>query len=235
MQKVATLSILLLILWNYLANASVVYPLTIGDISRSVETLFTPAGYAFAIWGIIYLGIAVHVIRQWFRPGLSREAWRLILVQSLLNGLWIHAFLSRWFFISFLLLLALSVVLVVLLKRLNPDSAWRQVWGLYGGWALAATFVNAAIVLNQWGLDTNLNSWYVVVCLLAAFGGGAISARLKSFSYAMAVAWALIAIAIFHYGDVQHTYPPGIAGIFLLYFRLNRSIREYLAGKTTRL
>lgn len=235
MQKIAPASVLLLIVWNYLANASLLYPLTIGDVSKGVETLFTPASYAFAIWGVIYLGIAIHMVREWFRPTLSHRVSVLIVLQSLLNGLWIHAFLSRWYFISFLLLLGLAIVLALILLRMNPGSVWRHVWALYGGWALAATFVNGAIFLQQAGLSVHANSWYTAVCLLAAFGGGGLSVRLKSFLYAIAVAWALIAVALFHYGNAQLTYPPGIAGIFLLYFRLNRSIREYLAGKTTRL
>jgi hypothetical protein len=231
MQKIAALSVIFLIAWNYLANTSIIYPASIGDISRGVETLFTPAGYAFAIWGLIYLGIGAHMVREWFQPRLSRQASQLILLQSVLNGLWIHAFLCRWFFIAFLLLLGLAITLALLLTRLNPERPWRQIWGLYGGWVLAATFVNGAIFLNQWGLGNYPDPWFTSLCLLSALGGGALSVRLNSFLYAIAVAWALLAIAIYHYGNVQYSYPPGIAGIFLLFFRFNLSIREFLKGR----
>jgi len=40
---------------NYLSNTGVLNNTTIGKISRGLNSLFTPAGYAFSIWGLIYL------------------------------------------------------------------------------------------------------------------------------------------------------------------------------------
>ena len=43
------------LLVNYLSNTGMMNNTTIGEVSAQVNTLFTPAPYAFAIWGLIYL------------------------------------------------------------------------------------------------------------------------------------------------------------------------------------
>ena len=48
-----------IILLNYYFNSGVVDGKTVGDVSDQFQNLFTPAPYAFAIWGIIYLGLIV--------------------------------------------------------------------------------------------------------------------------------------------------------------------------------
>ena len=40
---------------NYLSNTGLLNNTTIGNVSDEYKSLFTPAGYTFAIWGIIYL------------------------------------------------------------------------------------------------------------------------------------------------------------------------------------
>ena len=49
---------------NYLANALPINNLNTGQISDKFGVLFKPAGYAFSIWGLIYLGLLVFVIYQ---------------------------------------------------------------------------------------------------------------------------------------------------------------------------
>jgi hypothetical protein len=48
---------LLLIYWNYLSNTGFIDGKTIGNVSDKYSSLFTPAGYAFSIWGIIFIGL----------------------------------------------------------------------------------------------------------------------------------------------------------------------------------
>ena len=49
---------------NYLSNTGAMNNTTIGSVSKDLNTLFTPAGYAFSIWGIIYLLLFGFVIYQ---------------------------------------------------------------------------------------------------------------------------------------------------------------------------
>ena len=48
-----TLAVMLFI--NYASNAGVFSEISVADISHKYDTLFAPAGYAFAIWSLIFL------------------------------------------------------------------------------------------------------------------------------------------------------------------------------------
>ena len=54
-----SISILAVIAINGIAGSTGIFGETVGGISDKYNTLFTPAGYAFSIWGIIYLGLIV--------------------------------------------------------------------------------------------------------------------------------------------------------------------------------
>ena len=48
-----------MIVVNGLANALPINGRTTGEISDGFDILFTPAGYVFSIWGLIYLALIV--------------------------------------------------------------------------------------------------------------------------------------------------------------------------------
>lgn len=49
---------------NYLSNTGFMNNTTIGEVSNNYSSLFTPAGYTFSIWGIIYLLLLAFAIYQ---------------------------------------------------------------------------------------------------------------------------------------------------------------------------
>src|SRR5690606_41017164 len=61
------LALLATIFINYLSNTGKINNTTIGEVSNQYNSLFTPAGYAFSIWGFIYLLLL----------GLDRKSTRL--------------------------------------------------------------------------------------------------------------------------------------------------------------
>ena len=52
------LSVILVIAVNYISQAIRINETTIGEVSNKYFNLFTPAGYAFAIWGLIFLTVS---------------------------------------------------------------------------------------------------------------------------------------------------------------------------------
>ena len=52
------------ILVNYISNTGWINGSTISSVSSRYQNLVTPAGYAFSIWGLIYLGLVAFVIYQ---------------------------------------------------------------------------------------------------------------------------------------------------------------------------
>ena len=49
---------------NGLANALPINGQQTGEISDRFQTYFTPAGYVFSIWGVIYLGLLAYAVFQ---------------------------------------------------------------------------------------------------------------------------------------------------------------------------
>ena len=71
-----TLSLLYALIMNSLAGSPAFNGKTVGMVSAKYDTLFAPAGYAFAIWGIIYLLLIAFVVYQciaWFKRKEDRE------------------------------------------------------------------------------------------------------------------------------------------------------------------
>lgn len=55
---------IVMVLVNVLANVIPIGGMTTGEISARLDVLFTPAGYVFSIWGLIYTLLAIWLIRQ---------------------------------------------------------------------------------------------------------------------------------------------------------------------------
>ena len=49
------ISVIITIAFTYYTQTGEINGKTIGEMSDKYSNLFTPAGYAFSIWGIIYL------------------------------------------------------------------------------------------------------------------------------------------------------------------------------------
>ena len=54
------ISVVLVIAVNYMSQTLRINDTTIGEISQRYSNLFTPASYAFAIWGLIFLGLMAY-------------------------------------------------------------------------------------------------------------------------------------------------------------------------------
>ncbi|HEX7433051.1 MAG TPA: hypothetical protein VF326_05295, partial [Anaerolineaceae bacterium] len=86
-------TILVTLVINGLANALPINNLTTGQISDSFHVYFVPAGYVFAIWGLIYLGLIAFAIFQALpsqreNPRLRATGWWISL-GGLANSAWI--------------------------------------------------------------------------------------------------------------------------------------------------
>src|SRR5690348_6446770 len=60
-----TVTYLAMVFVNYLANALPLNGRGTGKISDAYANLFAPAGLTFAIWGVIYALLALHILYQW--------------------------------------------------------------------------------------------------------------------------------------------------------------------------
>lgn len=159
-----------------------------------------PAGYAFAIWGLIYLWLIVGSVfgawKRWSDPAWA--AMRLPLALSLAVGaVWLPVAVLSPVWATILIWAMLLSALGALLRSPTGD-AWAAAWpvGLYAGWLSAASFVALGLMLAGYGWTGDAIA--AVVMIVAATGlAFGVQWRLgRAPTYGIGVIWALVAIAV---------------------------------------
>ena len=177
-------------------------------------TLFSPAGFAFAIWGVIYLGETAGLVALARAPpelaAQAAPASRAWLCANVAQALWCAAFrpwaLDR-LWLSSLCLAATAASLVLSQLRLTADLAAAKdraavlvalvTWprSLHAGWVTAASLVN----LNAWaGMAAVGPARSLAVVVLSLMGAGALADLYAASGLscaAAAIAWALFAVS----------------------------------------
>jgi hypothetical protein len=211
-QILNVIALLAVLVVNGLATNLPINGMDPGEISDSVPSLFTPAGYVFSIWGLIYLGLLAYVVYQAL-PGQRDSAFveRIgywFAISSLLNASWIFAWHYLQFSLSLAIMLGLLGSLLVLYVRLGigrGDVSMRDKllvhapFSVYLGWISVATIANVSVVLYTlgWnGLGIAPAIWTVAVMLVAAGLGIAMIVDRKELAYPLVIVWALIGIAV---------------------------------------
>jgi hypothetical protein len=83
-QVVVSLTVLITIVINILADVLPINGLNTGKISDNFHVYFVPAGYVFTIWGIIYISLIAYAIYQALpiqreNPRLQSTGWLVVL------------------------------------------------------------------------------------------------------------------------------------------------------------
>ena len=200
------------IAFNGLAAAGYVNGVTPEVISAKYPTVLTPAGYAFTIWGIIYLGLIVFSIYQLLPANILRfrSSRSIYIVSCVLNCAWI--FFWHRDQIGVCLILICGLLVTLLLININfkmPDSlrtamVTKAPFGLYFGWVTCAAIVNFAVFLAYSGVNMSgrMSAIFGSACIVFAAGlAMVVRWKLTNYLYAVAVAWALTAIAVKQSGN----------------------------------
>ena len=168
---------------------------------RIAEPAILPAGYAFAIWGPIYLWLILHAgFGLWRRR--DDQAWdatRAPLILSLGLGavwLWVAARDPVW--ASVLIAAMLAGALAALLRAPAARDRWLLIapLAIYAGWLTAATGVSLGVLLAGFGWLSDRRAAIVMLAAVLALALAIQARRGKAPEYALAVVWALAAIAV---------------------------------------
>ncbi|GAA2165075.1 hypothetical protein FHX52_4562 [Humibacillus xanthopallidus] len=183
-----------------------------GGALAATATLIAPAGPAFSIWSVIYLGLLAYAVWQLPARNATRERVRstgwLAAASMLLNAAWLLVTQQGWIWVSVVVILALALVLGLLVVRLGaePARSWPErivldcTFGLYLGWVAVATCANITAALVDSGVDLGAVGSQVaavVVIAVAAVLGVVFARRLGArWAIAAAMAWGLGWIAV---------------------------------------
>ncbi|MBI3957432.1 MAG: tryptophan-rich sensory protein [Chloroflexi bacterium] len=221
----------LTIVTNGMATSLPLNGMDTGAISDMFPNFFTPAGYVFAIWGVIYLGLAAFTVYhslpgQRANPRLRRIGW-LFIFSNLCNSAWIFAWHYLLFPLSFVLMLGILGTLLAIFVRLGsrPVSAVER-WSvhvpfsIYVGWISVATIANTTVLLQYWGFAGGPLPEPVWSALLMLIGTG-IAAYIihtrRDVAYGAVFVWAFIGIAVKYSATPVVAYTAGLlAGLILV-------------------
>lgn len=200
------------IVFNGLAVAGYVNGVTPEVISNKYPTVLTPAGYAFTIWSLIYVGMIAFSIYQALPANILRfrNVRLLYIISCVFNCAWIYFWHRDSIGICLAIISALLVTLLLInIKFKKPDSlavalVTKAPFGIYFGWVTCAAIVNFAIFLSYMGVTMSSRTSAVfgsVFIVIAAGLAVIVRWKLANYLYAVAVAWALTAIAVKQSGN----------------------------------
>jgi benzodiazapine receptor len=203
---------------NGLASAVALNGRTTAEVSDLYPALVTPAGYVFAIWGVIYVLLLIFVIFQALPSQREKPFLRNIsgffVLSSVLNVLWLFLWHYDQIALSVVPMFALLATLIMIYLRLNigkvavslkEKACVHLPFSVYLGWITVASIANvsAALVSVQWdgfGLASDL--WSVLVIAVALLITLTVIATRKDVAYGLVLIWALVGITV-----KQSAYP----------------------------
>ncbi|QWC00064.1 tryptophan-rich sensory protein [Mycoplasmatota bacterium] len=175
LKLLSVLTFILMIFMNYLANALPLGGNTTGDISGKYPTLFTPAGYTFSIWGLIYLLITIFVVMIFVNVDqtITKNANLILIlfsVVNIFNILWLWSWHHDKILLSTILMLALLLSLLFLLTQVPKDNMLTYAtFSIYAAWICVATIANLAILISKYDILFFMNNEYVWFYIVLAF------------------------------------------------------------------
>lgn len=195
-----------LIAW--LSNTGVFGP-TNGEISDQYPTLIVAAGYAFSIWGVIFLLDVVYGTWQLSDRAGGQVARRIrpaTAAAFALTSLWMIVFSMQLFWLALAIIWAsLACLLYAAWQVSNTRAHGRSVWwlwvplSLHAGWVSLACFLDVAqvVVAHHLFSTTHMLPWTLVLFVLVAILLIVTLWRLRGNPwYAIAAIWGLVAVYV---------------------------------------
>lgn len=205
-----------------------------------------PAGPAFAIWSLIYLGLAAYTI--WQALPAQRDSARQravgywVAASMVVNGLWLVT--ARYLnlvatVVVIAVLLAILARIIVLLGRLPASGLVDRalcdvVSGLHFGWVTIATVANTAACLTRvLPAETaeRADAWGIAVLVVVAAIGTASALITRRLSPALATAWGLAWLAVGRITDEPRSTPIGITAVIVAVVIVAAGVVGMLRGR----
>jgi hypothetical protein len=210
---------------NGLSSTGLLSQYEVGEVSDMNPTKITPAGGAFAIWGIIY-SIEAFFVVYGFLGGLDGVLlhgvgfWFLLV--CLFNSLWIVTFVQGNTASLWCSPLLIATLLVCLCKMYLGTECWQARRGgtfgqrclqtlaldahfsMYAGWVTVATIVNTSATLGSTGWDgapLSDSAWTVILLVVALAINSYIVVTRQDCVWGWVLAWASFFIYVANKGD----------------------------------
>ena len=245
-QALVVLSVLAVIGVNALANVLPINGQTTGAVANQFDVYFFPAGYAFSIWSLIYLGLAAFAVYQALpdqrhNPRLRRVGY-MVMLTGLANIAWIFFWHYELFPLSLLAMLILLGALIAIYQllevgqiRVSAAEKWlvQAPFSIYLAWVTVATIANVTILLayldwDGWGISPAV--WTVIMIIIGLAIAAVVSLPRSDTAYLLVIAWAFTAIAVRQVDAPLVFTSAAIAALLALILAVAAFINNYRFG-----
>lgn len=230
--------------FNYLGASGFFNNMGQAAVSSKYQTLLTPNGFAFSIWGVIYtlvFATLVYLLIKRKDPAVAKLIGLVsvpFVVSSLFNMAWIVAFSYEKMVLSTFFIVGILVSLMTIVHRIYnarsdvPSTLAGIAFSLYGSWVFVATILNTAIlaVKQDWqdfGISPSV--WTIIVLLVIVAAIIAYVKRYQNAVFPIAVAWAFFGI---YSSYTNGLVAPSLAVIIQIVLLLSIAVFIALIGYT---
>ena len=216
-QVANVVAVIVALIVNTLATALPLNGVPTYRVSDSYPNLFTPPGYVFSIWSVIYALAIIFMIYQ-ARPSQRKEAYLtqisfVYLLSAVANTSWLFVFhysygVPELFVFSLVPMAMLLFCLLAIYKRLgigikdvprNQKLAVHLPISVYLGWISLAIVANIASALNVLipGIPMATQElWTSLVVVIALVITTFMVWTRRDFAFGLVIIWASIGIAL---------------------------------------
>jgi len=208
---------------NGLANSLPINGKTTGELSSQYPNLFTPAGFTFSIWGIIYLSVGIFTIYGLFCAFTTKELSCRFLnkiniffaISCFANIGWIFAWHYELVELSVIIMFILLFTLGKIYKNLNVENFHKDKkekylvdlpFSIYLGWISVASIANISAFLVNIKLQMFASYeviWTIIMIITAILLGIIFLFKKNDIFYTLVIDWALLGILFKRLYDEQ--------------------------------
>ncbi|MCI1649714.1 hypothetical protein [Bifidobacterium tibiigranuli] len=226
-----------MLVFNAFAELGKLGGVTTEEVSNEATTWFMPAGYAFTIWVVIYIALALWVVilsrdkgRERLGPLPITTRGALFVVTCALNIAWLAVWHSRQLLASIILIALLLIAVWTLCAMSRGQEHNLLDWvplSLYGSWLAVATIANIMHVVSRYFDPKGSNiivqsiSTLALLVLLVAISVF-MNARMHDWVCGVVVIWSTVAIGV-HLMDTSRFF-----AVVLIVFATLSAIVIYL-------
>jgi len=194
---------------NAAANMGGINGARTGEVAARYDLPFTPAGWVFSIWGVIYFGLAAFTLYQLAGGGAASPRVAAVRPAYVFTGVanvtWLVFWHHELLWATLAVMLLLLGALVTIHGRLRSTGAMSEAecwcvdvpFGVYLGWIFVATLANLSVVAayraSPAGFDGIAWSQLMLVLLL---GLGVLAWHQRNVSLLVVLAWASAGVAL---------------------------------------
>jgi len=179
-----------------------------------------PAGYAFAIWGLIYLWLLIHALF-----GLTRRddaVWDKVRLEHFgslaLGTIWLAIASGFPLTATAAIIVMAGFTLTAFLNASPTQDRWmlQAPLGLFAGWLTAASMVSLGVILAGYGWLSDTATALTMLTIILATAITVQSRRPTMPTYSAAVVWAAIGVAVVNWQPNPTVAYAAVAGAVIL-------------------